>query len=105
MRKNRLPFRVGNHFASKLVDYAKAHDIKPSGFPYAQAKRIYAEAVHDQANKRLPMSEGGGSARRSTRWQSSLPQVEGCRRCAPLRRQRLQMRAHRVPGYPIRAGP
>ncbi|MDF3834345.1 argininosuccinate lyase [Cupriavidus basilensis] len=57
MRKYKLPFRVGHHFASKLVDYAKAHDIRPSVFPYAEAKRIYAEAVHDYGNTEFPMSE------------------------------------------------
>ena len=45
MRKYKLPFRVGHHFASEVVDFAKAKDIKPLDFPYAEAKRIYAEAV------------------------------------------------------------
>ena len=57
MRKYKLPFRVGHHFASNLVDYAKAHDIKPSAFPYAEAKRIYAEAVRDYGGGEFPMSE------------------------------------------------
>ncbi len=58
MRKYKLPFRVGHHFASEVVEYARAKDIKPLDFPYAQAQRIYAEAVqglnHPQV---LPMSE------------------------------------------------
>ena len=58
MRKYKLPFRVGHHFASEVVDYAKAHDLSPLAFPYAEAQRIYAEAVkgsaHDTA---LPISE------------------------------------------------
>ncbi|MCA1325066.1 lyase family protein [Herbaspirillum sp. alder98] len=45
MRKYKLPFRVGHHFASEVVEYAKAHDIKPLDFPYADAQRIYAQAV------------------------------------------------------------
>ncbi|MDO0510222.1 hypothetical protein KTU58_23955, partial [Escherichia coli] len=45
MRKYRLPFRVGHHFASEVVEYAKAKDIRPLDFPYAEAHRIYAEAV------------------------------------------------------------
>lgn len=57
MRKYKLPFRVGHHFASNLVDYAKAHDIKPSAFPYAEAKRIYGEAVRDYGGGAFPMSE------------------------------------------------
>ncbi|MBE9604895.1 argininosuccinate lyase [Acetobacteraceae bacterium H6797] len=60
MRKYKLPFRVGHHFASGIVDYAKANDINPSDFPYDQAQRIYAETVHhemNQADAKLPMSE------------------------------------------------
>lgn len=39
------------------MDYAKAHDIKPSAFPYAEAKRIYGEAVRDYGGGAFPMSE------------------------------------------------
>ena len=58
MRKYRLPFRVGHHFASKIVDYAKP-DIRPSDFPYGEAKRIYVEtlqAMHVTSGE-LPMNE------------------------------------------------
>jgi argininosuccinate lyase len=41
MRTYKLPFRVGHHFASEVVDYAKANDIRPTDFPYAEAQRIY----------------------------------------------------------------
>ena len=57
MRKYKLPFRVGHHFASDIVDYAKANNIRPSEFPYAEAKRIYAKAVKDHGPGELPMSE------------------------------------------------
>ena len=57
MRKYGLPFRVGHHFASDIVDYAKANNIKPSDFPYAQAKRIYTEAVKEYGSAELPMKE------------------------------------------------
>jgi len=58
MRKYKLPFRVGHHFASDIVDYAKAKDIKPLAFPYAEAQRIYADAVKDlDAPQSLPLSE------------------------------------------------
>lgn len=58
MRKYKLPFRVGHHFASEVVDHAKAKDIKPLDFPYAEAKRIYAESVKGSAfPPELPMSE------------------------------------------------
>lgn len=45
MRKHRLPFRVGHHFASEVVDFAKAKNIKPLDFAYADAQRIYAAMV------------------------------------------------------------
>ncbi len=57
MRKYKLPFRVGHHFASDIVDYAKVNNIKPLDFPYAQAQRIYKEAVKNDAAGGLPMSE------------------------------------------------
>ncbi|MBL6458121.1 hypothetical protein JMJ55_22545 [Belnapia sp. T6] len=59
MRRHRLPFRVGHHFASEVVDYAKAHDIRPADFPYAEARRIYAETLREmrQPEGELPMSE------------------------------------------------
>jgi len=58
MRKYKLPFRVGHHFASEVVDYAKAQDIKPLNFPYAQAQRIYSETVKDlNLPPQLPLSE------------------------------------------------
>jgi argininosuccinate lyase len=59
MRRYKLPFRVGHHFASEVVEYAKAKDIKPLDFPYADAQRIYAAAVVgvEGAPPALPMSQ------------------------------------------------
>ncbi|MDR6214631.1 lyase family protein [Paracidovorax wautersii] len=58
MRKYKLPFRVGHHFASEVVSYAKARDIKPLDFPYAEARRIYAASVHgSEFPAQLPMDE------------------------------------------------
>ena len=58
MRKHKLPFRVGHHIASEIVDYAKAKDIKPLDFPYAEARRIYAASVKGlNVPAELPMSE------------------------------------------------
>lgn len=59
MRKYRLPFRVGHHFASEVVDFAKDHDIKPTDFPYEEAKRIYAATLAEMKVQggELPMSE------------------------------------------------
>ena len=59
MRDAKLPFRVGHHVASEIVEYARAHDIKPLDFPYDQAQRIYAETVVgiDGVPKTLPLTE------------------------------------------------
>lgn len=60
MREHRLPFRVGHHFASEIVSHARAHDIRPSDFPYAEAQRIYAATLRDEMNVEsgvLPLSE------------------------------------------------
>lgn len=60
MREYKLPFRVGHHFASQMVGYARAHDIKPLDFPYSEACRIYAEVIkkeYPKANPKFPMTE------------------------------------------------
>lgn len=59
MRRHGLPFRVGHHFASEIVDHARAHDIRPSGFPYAEAQGIYARTLREmnQPAAPLPLSE------------------------------------------------
>lgn len=58
MRNHGLPFRIGHHFASEVVSYAKKNNIKPLEFPYAEAQRIYAETVHGtDYPQTLPMSE------------------------------------------------
>ena len=59
MRKYKLPFRAGHHFASEVVDYAKLNNIKPTDFPYVQAQAIYRKAAPEMglAAADLPMSE------------------------------------------------
>lgn len=59
MRKYKLPFRAGHHFASEVVDYAKLNNIKPTEFPYAQAQAIYRKAAPEMglAAADLPMNE------------------------------------------------
>lgn len=60
MRRYKLPFRVGHHFASEVVGHAKNQNIKPSDFPYAEAQRIYARTLQHEMgieNGQLPMTE------------------------------------------------
>jgi argininosuccinate lyase len=57
MRKYKLPFRLGHHFASEVVDFAKENNIRPLDFPSAQAQRIYRDAVKGEGGGELPMSE------------------------------------------------
>lgn len=59
MRQHKLPFRVGHHFASEVVDYAKANNIRPSDFPYSEAQRIYRRTLTEMnvAGGDLPISE------------------------------------------------
>ena len=59
MRQHKLPFRLGHHFASDVVDFAKSKNIKPLDFPYAEARRIYKDAVKDYTGvaAELPMTE------------------------------------------------
>lgn len=58
-REHRIPFRVGHHFASEVVKHARTHQLLPKAFPYAEAQRLYAEAVqHYKFNDtRLPLDE------------------------------------------------
>ena len=58
MRKYKLPFRVGHHFASDLVTYARTNNLKPLDFPYREAQRIYQESVKGYSHiATLPLSE------------------------------------------------
>jgi argininosuccinate lyase len=54
-----VPFRVGHHFASELVNYGRGNDLRPTEIPYDAAQRIYTEAakLYKLENAQLPLSE------------------------------------------------
>jgi argininosuccinate lyase len=57
-READVPFRIGHHFASELVNYGRGHRLRASQIPYAEAQRIYAEiAAPAKMETRLPLSE------------------------------------------------
>lgn len=58
-RAHGVPFRVGHHFASEVVLYARSQNLRPKEFPYEQAQRIYAEAGKKYQLERavLPLDE------------------------------------------------
>jgi argininosuccinate lyase len=58
MREHGLPFREGHEVASEIVSHARANDIGPLDFPYAEAQRIYSETVDGgEYPQELPLSE------------------------------------------------
>jgi Argininosuccinate lyase C-terminal len=57
-READVPFRIGHHFASELVNYGRGHHLRASDIPYAEAQRIYADiAAQAKMETRLPLSE------------------------------------------------
>ncbi|WP_454731919.1 MULTISPECIES: lyase family protein [Cupriavidus] len=95
MRKYKVPFRVGHHFASEIVEYARASDIRPSDFPYAKARDIYREAGKEYDAGELPMSEAEFRAAlnplviTNARATSGGPQPAEMKRMLAAARQRL----------------
>ncbi len=59
MRKYEVPFRAGHHFASEIVTYARANNIPPSEFTYADACGIYQRLAREDAAlpQSLPLTE------------------------------------------------
>lgn len=59
MKNHGIPFRMGHHFASEIVTYARAHDITPRDFTSEDAKAIYAKVSVSDPNlpRSFPMTE------------------------------------------------
>ena len=60
MLKHGLPFRIGHHMASAMVSWARAHDVRPSDFPYDEMKALYRKEIESEfpdASPDLPMTE------------------------------------------------
>ena len=57
-READIPFRIGHHFASELVNYGRGHRLRASDIPFAEAQRIYAGiATAAKVDAKLPLSE------------------------------------------------
>jgi argininosuccinate lyase len=54
-----VPFRVGHHFASELVNFGRTYKLKPTEIPYAEAQRIYTDAAKNFTldESTLPLTE------------------------------------------------
>jgi argininosuccinate lyase len=57
-READVPFRIGHHFASELVNFGRGHRLRASEIPYAEAQRIYAEiGTAAKVDTQLPLTE------------------------------------------------
>ena len=58
-RDANVPFRVGHHFASELVNFGRGKSLRPIDIPYGEARRIYTEAAKHfkMDNAQLPLTE------------------------------------------------
>lgn len=54
MRSHNIPFRIGHHIASDIVNFARKNNIKPLEFPYEQVKKIYKKIIENSNLKNLP---------------------------------------------------
>lgn len=46
-REVNVPFRVGHHFASELVNFGRGHGLRAAELPYEDARRLFAQSTKD----------------------------------------------------------
>jgi len=76
-READVPFRIGHHFSSELVNFGRSHSLRSSEIPYADAQRIYEEAARSfgMNNAELPLTEA--SFQRALRAQNMVQTSKG----------------------------
>ncbi|MGY3621865.1 hypothetical protein [Bradyrhizobium sp. USDA 10063] len=58
-REANIPFRIGHHFASELVNFGRGHGLRAVELPYEVANRIFAQLTKDLLGQEaaFPLSE------------------------------------------------
>jgi argininosuccinate lyase len=58
-REANVPFRVGHHFASELVNFGRDHGLRANELPYQNATQIFARSTKDLLGQEgiFPLSE------------------------------------------------
>ena len=57
-READMPFRIGHHFASEIVNFGRSHHLRAAQIPYVEAQKIFADvATAAKLDSVLPISE------------------------------------------------
>lgn len=94
-READVPFRAGHHFASELVTFGRANKLKPAEIAFADAKRIYADAVRHfnlPGSGELPLTEARFRASLSAQGMVAASRGIGGPQEAEVRRLQAQSR-------------